>query len=126
MSPKAYPKWIVVMFFLIGIVSAIGFRSLIFFASLNPELFRPVWYCSVFGYILFFGYRSHISRRRRFALHYNGLFEKVIRDKELDREDKDSLKYILKSLDKSKENYNYMAIFVLSIVAVICDMILHA
>ena len=124
MQHKPYPKWIIVMFFSIGILSAIGFRGLIFFTHFRPELFRPVWYCSVFGYILFFGYRFHIARRRRQALHYNDLYNKVISGTELDATDRYQLKYLVNSIERSKELYNYMAIFALSIIAIGCDIVL--
>lgn len=124
MHHKAYPKWIIISFFSIGILSAIGFRALIFFTHFSEELFRPVWYCSVFGYILFFGWRFHISKRRRAALHHNNLYDKIINDEELDEIDKGELKYVVRSIEKSKELYNYMAIFALSIIAVLCDIIL--
>jgi len=124
MYHKPYPKWIIISFFSIGILSAIGFRGLIFFTHFKQELFRPVWYCSVFGYILFFGYRFHIARRRREALHHNNLYEKITSDAELNDDDRSELKYIVRSIEKSKELYNYMAIFALSIIAVVCDIIL--
>lgn len=124
MHRKPYPKSVIVSFFVVGILSAIGFRSLILFTYFNESLFRPVWYASVLGYICFFGFRFHISRRRRSALHYNDLYTKVVNEDELDADDKENLKYIVNSIEKSKETYNYMAIFALSIVAIVADLIL--
>jgi hypothetical protein len=90
------PKYIMYSFFIIGLLSAIAFRSIIIFQHVEPHWVRPVWYIGTIGYFLFFLYR------------YN--MEVVL--------------YLLSSIKLSLEDMNYAIIFLLSVVAVIADMIL--
>lgn len=41
---------------------------------------RVVWYCGVMGYILFFGFRFYISRKRRRVIIENDLINKLEED----------------------------------------------
>ncbi|MCD6389670.1 MAG: hypothetical protein J7L69_09675 [Desulfobulbaceae bacterium] len=52
-SPQTLPPLVINLFFVIGLVSALSFRLLIGVKELQPELFRPVWYVGIIGYILF-------------------------------------------------------------------------
>lgn len=122
---KPLPKWIVYLFFIIGLLSAASFRLLIVFDYLSPQLFRPVWYGAVIGYILFFLYRYGIAEKRRHAIAESGLLQKLSTRQQLDEDEQATLLYLLRSLMVSRENWNYFAIFALSILAIIADVILH-
>ena len=121
---KPLAKWIVNLLFVIGLLSAAAFRMLILFNYLSPALFRPVWYSAVVGYILFFLYRYSIAEKRRHAISESGLVAKLQTGQDLTDEDQATLLYVLQSLMVSRENWNYFAIFVLSIIAIIADIIL--
>ncbi len=121
---KPLAKWIVYLFFIIGLLSAAAFRMLIVFQYLSPALFRPVWYVAVVGYILFFLYRYSIAEKRRHAVSESGLVAKLQTGQNLTDEDQETLLYVLQSLMVSRENWNYFAIFVLSIIAIIADIVL--
>ena len=122
---KPLPKWIVYLFFVIGLLSAASFRLLIVFEYLSPRLFRPVWYGAVIGYILFFLYRYSIAEKRRHAIVESGVLHKLKTRQSLDEDEQATLLYLLQSLMVSRENWNYFAIFTLSIIAIIADIILH-
>ena len=122
---KPLSKWIVYLFFVIGIVSAAAFRLLIVIEYLSPRLFRPVWYAAVIGYILFFLYRYSIAEKRRHAIAESDLIGKIKCGQQLDTEDQATLLYVVQSLMISRENWNYFAIFALSIIAIIADVILN-
>lgn len=123
-SPKTLPHTIINFFFILGIFSALCFRSLLFFNKTAPELVRPVWYVSVIGYIFFFAYRWMITERRRKYVRKSHILNKIKAGKELSTQDKKIITYLLSSISKSKENLNYLAIFILSIIAIIIDIIL--
>lgn len=117
------PPWVIHFFFYIGMVSALLFRSTIVVNHFNPLLGRIFWYIAVGGYILFFGYRFYIARKRRRVVEREKLLEKV-NQSDLSDSDKMSLIYLLSSLVKSKEMINYIVIFILSLVAISVDLVL--
>ena len=122
---KPLAKWIVNLLFVIGLLSAAAFRMLILFNYLSPALFRPVWYMAVVGYIIFFLYRYRIAEKRRHAISESGLVAKLQTGQDLTDEDQETLLYVVQSLMVSRENWNYFAIFVLSIIAIIADIVLN-
>lgn len=123
-SFNTLPKPVVIIFFCIGVVSAISFRILIVFRYHQQHLFRTVWYIGIIGYIFFFLYRALIARRRRKMIRKHDLIGRLSGDQPLDEESRNAVRYIINSLSKSRENYNYYIIFFLSIVAVVIDMLL--
>ncbi|MFW5808605.1 MAG: hypothetical protein ACOC2H_00410 [Spirochaetota bacterium] len=124
MTQKVLPRYIIVGFFLIGIISATLFRSMVIVNRYFPGYSRAVWYCAVIGYIFFFGYRFHIASKRRKAVLDGDLIRKV-NDSGLAENDRRNVSYILNSLVQSREMYNYIFIFALSLVAIAADIVLE-
>ena len=122
--PQTVPPFVIYLFLVIGLISAVAFRLLTIINTFKPELMRPVWYFGVFGYILFFAYRYHISEKRKKAIRDNRLQEKVRAGADLSTEDRELIDYVLSSIIKSKENINYLFIFILSVLAVLADLAL--
>lgn len=122
--PKTVPGWVVYLFLVIGLLSAVAFRLLTIVNTFTPALMRPVWYFGVIGYIFFFAYRYHISEKRKNAIRANRLLEKIQGQGELTSQDRALIAYVLASIIKSKENINYLFIFILSIIAVALDIVL--
>ncbi len=122
--PHTFPDYIIHGVFFIGIVSAFAFRSIIVFERLYPSWVRPIWYVGVLGYIGFFLYRYGISRRRKNAIRDYGLIEKIRVDTCLSEEEREAVTYLLSSIKKSREDINYLVIFLLSILAVLADIFL--
>ena len=122
--PKTVPSFVVYLFLVIGLLSAVAFRLVTIINTFCPSLLRPVWYFGVIGYIFFFAYRYHISEKRKTAIRANRLLEKIQAPGEITGEDRALIAYVLASIIKSKENLNYLFIFILSIAAVAVDIIL--
>lgn len=122
--PHTLPPYIINLFFLIGLLSAVAFRALIVFQHIRPELFRPVWYFGIIGYMFFFWYRYLISEKRKKAIKDYGLIAKLGRNEKLSEDDRAVTVYLLSSLKKSRENLNYLFIFALSGVAIFIDILL--
>lgn len=120
--PHTFPGYIIHGFFLIGLVSAIAFRSIIVFQRLEPAWVRPVWYVGVLGYMGFFLYRYTITKKRKNAIKEYELIEKVQANACLSEEEREVVTYLLSSIKKSREDINYLVIFILSILAVLVDI----
>ena len=85
---------------------------------------RPVWYFGVTGYTVFFLYRYRISQRRKRTIEQSGIVEKLRAGEALTAEDREATLYLVNSIRKSPEDWNYLAIFALSVVAVILDLLI--
>ena len=123
-TPQTVSPLVINLFFCIGLVSAFSFRVLILFVHLRPEWFRPTWYVGIVGYTIFFLYRYQIAQKRKKAVTEYQLIEKLEQEAPLATEDRQVLIYLLSSIRKSRENINYLFIFVLSVLAVLLDIVL--
>ena len=123
-TPKIVPKPVIVSFFLLGLLSSVAFRAIILLQKFSPAWVRPVWYFGVIGYMFFFMYRYYISLRRKRAIAQSDIIEKIRAGTMLDADDREAALYLLNSVRKSQEDWNYLAIFVLSIVAIAQDVLL--
>jgi hypothetical protein len=118
------PKYVMYSFFILGLLSAIAFRSIIIFQGIEPLWVRPVWYIGTIGYFLFFLYRYNISKKRKKAVEKFQLIEKLETNACLTEKDREVVLYLLSSIKFSLEDINYAIIFLLSVLAVIADVIL--
>jgi len=78
------------------------------------------------GYFLFFLYRYRITRKRKKAVEAYQLIEKIKANACLLDEDREVLIYLLSSIKRSMEDINYAMIFLLSVIAVVADLILSS
>jgi hypothetical protein len=124
MTPKIIPKPVILGFFALGLLSSIAFRAIILFQKFSPGWVRPVWYFGVIGYMLFFMYRYRISLRRKGTIARTNLIEKLREGSALSADDREAALYLLNSIRKSPEDWNYLAIFVLSLAAIALDLAL--
>lgn len=111
-------------FFLLGLLSSVAFRAIILFQKYQPGWVRPVWYFGVIGYLIFFLYRYFISQRRKRAIAQTNIIAKIQSGETLAAEDRAAALYLLNSIRKSQEDWNYLAIFVLSILTNALDLLL--
>lgn len=123
-APKIIPKPVIVGFFILGLLSSVAFRAIVLLQKYDPTWVRPVWYFGVIGYMLFFMYRYYISQRRKQAIAHSEVIEKIRDGQTLTASERDAALYLLKSVRASQEDWNYLAIFVLSVVAITLDLLL--
>ncbi len=74
----------------------------------------------------FFGYRYWIACERKQVVKDYDLLSKLNANKPLDESDRQVLYYLISSLHRSRESWNYLLIFVISLVAIVADLILAA
>lgn len=125
-KPHTVPKYVIYIFFVLGLVSAIAFRGIIVLQHLEPSWVRPVWYVGTIGYFLFFLYRYMITKKRKRAVEDYQLIEKLKTNACLAEEDREVVLYLLSSVKFSLEDLNYALIFILSIIAIGADLVLIA
>ncbi len=121
---QVLPKYVIVTFFLIGATSALIFRLIIIFSKVGPSYVRVAWYAGAIGYVFFFSFRFFITERRKLAVRHYRLIEKVKGREELNDTERKALLYVLNSIDKSLEHYNYIIIFVSTFIAIAIDIFL--
>jgi hypothetical protein len=122
--PHTVPRYIILGFFILGLISAIAFRAVIILQHLEPSWVRPVWYIGAIGYFFFFLYRYRISKKRKKAIEEFSLIEKLKTNKCLEEEDREVVLYLLSSIKSSPEDLNYAIIFLLSVIAIAADLYL--
>lgn len=74
------------------------------------------WYIGTVGFVIYFLHRYQISEKRAQLIRQEDLIAKTKNDP--------ALQYILKTLLSTKEKWNYIFIFVMSVVAFIIGLYL--
>ncbi len=120
---KVLPRWTIYLFLWIGLMAGIAVRSLMLLNRVNPVAAIWVWRFAMFSYTVFFGYRYIITRRRRRIIANHHLLARIGEAEELAPTTREATLYILRSITRSKELFNYAFICVLSIVALILDFV---
>lgn len=116
--------YIIYAAFIVGLLSALAIRALVVITHIDPDWVRPVWYFAIISNFAFFYYRFGISRKRRAAIEDYRLIEKIESGQCPTGEDREVLLYLLGSIRVSLENYNYLIIFIFSLVAIALDLVL--
>ncbi|MBC8318809.1 MAG: hypothetical protein H8E41_12970, partial [Desulfobulbaceae bacterium] len=91
--------------------------------EMAPDMFKAVWYSGIIGYILFFSFRYFISQKRKKAITQSNLIEQIENGETLSENDRQAVIYLLSSIQKSREDLNYMFIFLTSALAVLYDLL---
>ena len=120
---KVLPRWTIYLFLWIGLMAGIAVRSLMLLNRVNPVAAIWVWRFAMFSYTVFFGYRYIITRRRRRIIVNHSLLARIGEAEDISPTTREATLYILRSITRSKELFNYAFICVLSIVALLLDFI---
>lgn len=118
------PKWVVLLFFWLGLTAAVCIRALMLISRHSPEAAEWVWRFSMVAYTFFFGYRFLIGKRRRNMIIGHKLIEELEQADGLSPDARQSALYILNSIVRSKELVNYGVICILSVLALLLDFLL--
>lgn len=119
---KVLPRWTIYLFLWIGLMAGIAVRLLMLLNRVNPVAAIWVWRFAMLSYAVFFGYRYIITRRRLVMTHHN-LLARIREAEDLDPTTREAKLYIMRSITRSKELFNYAFICILSMVALILDFI---
>ncbi|MGQ9499234.1 MAG: hypothetical protein ACUVQ6_02500 [Dissulfurimicrobium sp.] len=117
-----FPAWVTWFVFSIGLVGAVSLRLILVAKPYWPGMIRPLWYIAICGNMLFFLFRAYITQRRKRFISGLCLLDKLQDERSLCPQDYHALRYLVISLNASKEMWNYAIIFVLSVFAILWDI----
>lgn len=113
-----------ILFFMIGLIGAVGFRIVLIVNKFSSVFASLVWYIATISYIFFYLYRHYIEQRRVQILVSTKLKYKLDNDLGLSEKDKNNLRVIVDSLLVSKQNLNLIILVVASFVSLITQIVL--
>ena len=120
---KPNPKPIRLFFFWAGIIATIAYRIIIVLDFYSPSWVKIAWYVGTIGFILYFGHRFNVARKRAKLIQDYKLVE-TIDNSDIDPQKKIALHYLAKTTVTSKSRWNAAIIFFLSIVALLAGIFL--
>lgn len=114
-------------FFIIGLVAIVAVRAVTILAHVKPFYGQIAWYIGVLGFILYFAYKYKIDRSRAASIRQNGLIEKMMQGRSIEKEDREMIGAVLCAISSRKDSISYLMIFLSSaivlVVAVYLDFI---
>jgi hypothetical protein len=117
--PKLNHKLYRTLLFVIGIIATIAYRIIIVLNYYSPIAVQIAWYIGTIGFVWYFAHRFKVENRRDILITKLELTKKIEKGVSLDKTEKEALVYILKSLQTSLSKWNYIAIFILSTLALV-------
>lgn len=119
LNHKIYRYWM----FVLGIIATIAYRIIVVLNYYDPVWVQIAWYIGTVGFVWYFMHRFKVENRRDRLITDLELVKKVSDGSKLNSEEKGALVYVLKGLQTSLSKWNYVAIFVLSALALIYGII---
>jgi len=120
---KPRRKYIRLFFFLIGIIATLAYRIIIVLNFYSPDWVKFSWYIGTVGFILYFGHRFDVQRRRVKLIEDYDLDKVVKKVKGIKPREKEALNHVIKMTHTSKSRWNSAFIFALSLLALIVGII---
>ncbi len=117
-SNKYYRLWL----FWVGIIATIAYRIIIILNNVSATSVKIAWYIGTIGFVWYFAHRYRVQNYREEIIKEKKLLDKLCQN-DLNEEDCEALHYVVKSLSSSKAKWNYVVIFVFSILALIYGVV---
>jgi len=108
-----------ILVFWVGIIATIAYRIIVVLNFYSPVWVEISWYIGTIGFVWYFAHRYRVEHKRQKLIIERKLAYKLYHNKTLNKADRDILLYVVKSLKSSKAQWNYIAIFAFSILALI-------
>ncbi len=121
---KPSPKPLRIFFFWSGIIATLSYRAVIVLTYFDPLWVKVAWYIGTIGFIIYFGHRYSIQKKKAELVEDLHLIKAIEDAKEINEEKTEALCYLVNTSLTSKSRWNSMFIFVTSILALIIGIIL--
>lgn len=120
-SNLGFKRW---FFFWAGIIATLAYRVIVVLNNYSRLWVDIAWYIGTIGFILYFGHRFHVQKKRALLVKENKLVSAVQKIKNLGNDQKNALNYLVKSAITSKSRWNSLFIFWLSVAALVVGIVL--
>jgi len=117
------PKLIRWFFFWAGLIATIAYRIIIILNFYDPAWVKISWYIGTIGFILYFGHRYDVARKRANLVKDYDLIN-ALDNCDINSDQKQALHYLVKTSLTSKSRWNSAMIFFLSVLALIIGIVL--
>ncbi|MBN2854579.1 hypothetical protein JXK06_03570, partial [Patescibacteria group bacterium] len=117
--PHLNSKFYRYLMFAVGISATITYRLIVVLNHYSALAVQIAWYVGTIGFVWYFAHRFKVENRRDRIITDLELVKKIENKEELSEIERGSLVYVLKGLQTSLSKWNYIAIFVLSSLALI-------
>ncbi len=107
------------IFFIVGIIAALAIRVVTLLIHVDPLYAKVAWYVGVGGFLAFFIYKFRLAQKRSQVITRQDLIKKINCRLPLEAQDYSLIGTILCGYSSRKERINYLAIFILSALALI-------
>lgn len=121
---KPSPRWIRNFFFWSGIIATFAYRVIVILNNYSKAWAQTAWYIGTVGFVIYFLHRYQVSGKRARLIKEHNLIAKLASNPDLDAGDREAASYIYKTLLSTKEKWNYIFIFFMSVVAFIIGIYL--
>ncbi|MEA3453109.1 MAG: hypothetical protein U9Q96_02115 [Patescibacteria group bacterium] len=121
---KSNSKPVRIFFFWSGIIATLSYRIIIILNFYSPLWVKIAWYIGTIGFIIYFGHRFDIQRKRAKLVEELKLVEAVKEAKDINKKRTEALCYLLKTSLTSRSRWNSAFIFFMSVIALIIGIIL--
>lgn len=121
--PKLSSKYYRYFMFSLGIMATIAYRIIVVLNHYSPVLVQISWYIGTIGFVWYFAHRFKVENRRDNLITNLNLVDKIRNKTDLDSKEREALVYVLSGLQTSLSKWNYIAIFILSSLALIYGFI---
>lgn len=108
-----------VLLFWVGVIATLAYRIIVILNYYSQLWVEIAWYIGTIGFIWYFAHRYRVENKRDLLVENQRLAYKVEKGGKLSDKDKSALIYILKGLKSSKAKWNYIVIFLFSVLALI-------
>jgi hypothetical protein len=119
----ASASWQRNLFFWFGIIATICYRAIVILNHISSTISLIAWYVGTLGFVAYFWHRYLVSEKRVKLIKQYDLIQ-AVKQADLSKEQKDASEYILTTLLSTKEKWNYIVIFVTSLLAMIMGIYL--
>ena len=121
---KPHAKPVRLFFFWAGVIATLAYRVIIILNFYSPLWVKISWYIGTIGFIIYFGHRYDIQRKRSKLVSDYKLIEAVEQTRYINKEQKQALNYIVKTSLTSKSRWNSAFICLMSILALVVGIVM--
>jgi len=118
------PKPIRLMYFWTGLIATFAYRVIIVLNFYDPVWVKIAWYVGTIGFMIYFWSRYRAVRKFQSLIDTHKLIEAAQKSDDFSSEQTEALAHILNSLHETKAQINYIAIFILSFLALFAGIYL--